>query len=119
MTTSSGSGACWPAIEAAELKTFWHQQLQGELPVTELPFSRVRPAVQGYRGASCRFQIDSAVTKLISGQARELGVSLNSMLLAGFEILIHRYTWQQEITIGTPVSGQVIFALGPNSRSIH
>ena len=90
-----------------ELKTFWHQQLRGELLVTELPFSRVRPAVQGYRGASCRFQIDSVVTNLISEQARALGVSLNSMLLAGFEILIHRYTWQQEITIGTPVSGRL------------
>jgi natural product biosynthesis luciferase-like monooxygenase protein len=90
-----------------ELKTFWHQQLQGELPVTELPFSQVRPAVQGYRGASCRFRIDSAVTRLISEHARALGVSLYSMLLAGFEILIHRYTWQQEITIGTPVSGRL------------
>ena len=91
----------------AALKTFWYQRLQGELPVTELPFSRVRPAVQGYRGASCRFQIDPAVTKLISEQARALGTSLYSMLLAGFEVLLHRYTWQQEITIGTPVSGRL------------
>jgi natural product biosynthesis luciferase-like monooxygenase protein len=95
------------SVQGAELKSFWHEQLQGELPVTELPSSRVRPAVQSYRGASCRFRIDSAITRLISEQARALGVSLYSMLLAGFEILIHRYTWQPEITIGTPVSGRL------------
>lgn len=89
------------------LKGFWHQQLRGELPVTELPSSRVRPAVQGYRGASCQFRINPTVTNLIREQAKALGVSLYSMLLAGFEILIHRYTWQPEITIGTPVSGRL------------
>ena len=93
--------------QGSRLKNFWHQQLQGELPVTELPFSRVRPTVQTYRGSSCRFQIDSATTKLISEQARALGVTLYSMLLGAFEILIHRYTWQPEITIGTPVSGRL------------
>lgn len=91
----------------SELKSFWHAQLQGELPVTELPSSRVRPAVQSSRGASCRFRIDSAVSNLLRNQARALGVSLYSMLLSAFEILIHRYTWQPEITIGTPVSGRL------------
>jgi natural product biosynthesis luciferase-like monooxygenase protein len=93
--------------QGTKLKTFWHGQLQGELPVTELPFSRVRPAVQTYRGASCRFRIGPAVTKLASEQARARGITLHSMLLAAFELLIHRYTWQQEITIGTPVSGRL------------
>ncbi|HEU5415712.1 MAG TPA: LLM class flavin-dependent oxidoreductase, partial [Candidatus Angelobacter sp.] len=93
--------------QGSKLKTFWHERLQGELPVTELPSSRVRPAVQTYRGSSWQFRIDSNVTGVISAQAKALGVSLYSMLLAGFEILIHRYTWQPEITVGTPVSGRL------------
>jgi natural product biosynthesis luciferase-like monooxygenase protein len=93
--------------QGSELKGFWHKQLQGELAVTELPFSRVRPAVQTHGGASCRFRIDPAVTRLIGDQARTMGISLYSMLLSGFEILLHRYTWQREIMIGTPVSGRL------------
>lgn len=93
--------------QGSKLKTFWHEHLQGELPVTELPSSRVRPAVQTYSGSSWQFRIESNVTGVISAQAKALGVSLYSMLLAGFEILIHRYTWQPEITVGTPVSGRL------------
>jgi natural product biosynthesis luciferase-like monooxygenase protein len=93
--------------QGSKSKSFWHAQLQGELPVTELPSSRVRPAVQTYRGSSWGFRIDSNVTRVITAQAKALDVSLYSMLLAGFEILIHRYTWQPEITVGTPVSGRL------------
>jgi natural product biosynthesis luciferase-like monooxygenase protein len=93
--------------QGSKLKTFWHEHLQGELPITEIPSSRVRPSVQTYRGSSWQFRTNSNVTGVISAQAKALGVSLYSMLLAGFEILIHRYTWQSEITVGTPVSGRL------------
>jgi natural product biosynthesis luciferase-like monooxygenase protein len=93
--------------QGLKLKTFWHEHLKGKLPITELQSPRVRPSVQTYRGSSWQFRIDSNVTGVISAQAKALGVSLYSMLLAGFEILIHRYTWQAEITVGTPVSGRL------------
>ncbi len=91
----------------SELKRFWHQQLHGELPVTEMPFSRVRPAIQTYRGEACRFKIDSSVAKLVADRAKALGVSLFSFLLATFEILAHRYSGQPELTVGTPVLGRL------------
>lgn len=87
-----------------DLKAFWQEKLKGELPVAEIASFRVRPTVQTYRGASYPFQVDPAIAKRLSLQARKFGVSLYSMLLAGFQILVHRYTGQREITIGTPVS---------------
>jgi natural product biosynthesis luciferase-like monooxygenase protein len=90
-----------------ELRKFWHERLQGELPLTELPAVKIRPSMQGFHGDSHPFRLSSITSRLLSERACELGVSIHSVLLAGFEILLHRYTWQSEIVVGTPVGGRL------------
>jgi len=91
----------------AELRSFWHERLQGELPITELPSVKVRPGIQSYRGDSHQFRIGGTATQLLGERARALGVSLHSILLAGFQVLIHRYTSQSEVMIGMPAAGRL------------
>ncbi|HET9183294.1 MAG TPA: MupA/Atu3671 family FMN-dependent luciferase-like monooxygenase [Candidatus Angelobacter sp.] len=88
-------------------RAYWHEQLQGDLPLTELPLVRPRPAVQGYNGASFHFGLDPVVTASIAAQSRLLGVSLYSMLFAAFHLLLGRYTGQSEVIAGSPASGRL------------
>ncbi|MFG6107743.1 amino acid adenylation domain-containing protein [Leptothoe sp. EHU-05/26/07-4] len=85
---------------------YWHQQLAGELPVLNLPTDYPRPPVQTYHGASYPITISEALTQQLKQLARQTGVTLYTLSLAVFNVLLHRYTGQDEILVGTPTSGR-------------
>jgi len=92
--------------QSEELASFWRSQLDGDLPVIALPFDHPRPKVQTLKGASTFFRLD----KQLSIQLRELSKSQSStlymILLAVFFILLHKYTQQEDIIIGSPTFGR-------------
>jgi amino acid adenylation domain-containing protein len=85
---------------------YWREQLGGDLPVLDLPADRPRPPVQTYCGASRRLVLDSGLSARIRSLAREREATLYVTLLAGFEALLHRYSGQDEILLGTPTAGR-------------
>lgn len=87
---------------------YWRRQLGGHLPVLELPADRPRPSTQSFRGANVRFEISPELTRSLEGFAREEGTTLYTLLLAVFNTLLHRYTKQDEIVIGSPVAGRQV-----------
>ncbi|HEV2727188.1 MAG TPA: amino acid adenylation domain-containing protein, partial [Solirubrobacterales bacterium] len=86
--------------------SYWRAQLGGELPVLELPTDRPRPPVQSYRGALAGFRLSGEVTAGLRGLSRGEGCTLFMTLLAAFDVLLHRYTGQEDICVGTPVAGR-------------
>jgi amino acid adenylation domain-containing protein len=92
------------AIEAQ--LAYWKQQLGGTLPVLELPADRPRPPVQTYRGATHMFLIPRRTSDDLRRLAREEEATLFMALLAVFQLLLRRYTGQQDISVGTPVAGR-------------
>jgi natural product biosynthesis luciferase-like monooxygenase protein len=93
--------------EGARLWSFWSEQLAGELPVLNLPTDRPRPAVQGYGGAALRFQLGEPEVERLREVGRAQGATLYSVLLAAFQVLLYRYTGQEEIIVGSPAAGRV------------
>lgn len=86
--------------------SYWQQQLAGELPVLDLPIDHPRPAAQTYNGASHSIKLSADLTGEIRKLALAQGATVYMLLLAAYEILLHRYTRQDDILIGSPTAGR-------------
>jgi amino acid adenylation domain-containing protein/non-ribosomal peptide synthase protein (TIGR01720 family) len=84
---------------------YWRGRL-ADLPALQLPIDRPRPAVQSYRGACHRFAVPAALQAALRALARERGVTLFMLLLAAFDVLLARYTGQDDLVIGTPIANR-------------
>ena len=84
----------------------WKQELAGELPVLNLPLDRPRPARQSAQGASHPFTLAPATVQRVRAVARAEGSTFLTVLTAAYQALLHRYTGQAEVIVGTPVPGR-------------
>jgi amino acid adenylation domain-containing protein len=92
-------------VEGAEgerLWQYWSRQLAGELPNLRLPIDRPRPAVQTYRGAVHRFTLDGRLTAGLKEVGRRAGATPYTTLFAAYATLLHRYSGQDDLLIGSP-----------------
>jgi amino acid adenylation domain-containing protein len=85
---------------------YWREQLSGSLPVLKLPFDRPRPAVQSFRGARHSQALPPALCDGIRALNRQHGCTLFMTLLAAFQALLHRYTRQDDILVGTAIANR-------------
>jgi len=87
-----------------ELLQYWKRRLDGESPILKLPTDYPRPAAQSYNGSSVKFHLSAKLDQQVKQLAREKSVTLFTLLLTAFQILLHRYTGQTEIWIGSPTA---------------
>ena len=92
--------------EGKRLWEYWKNQLGGELPVLNLPTDKQRPAVQTYNGQTISFIINDEITGKLKEIAKRNGATLYMVLLAAYEILLHRYSGQRQVLVGSPTSGR-------------
>ena len=85
---------------------YWQQKLSGELPVLNLPTDRPRPAIQTDNGAAYPVQVSEQLTQELKALAQSEGVTLYILLLAAFQVLLSRYSGQEDILVGSPTSGR-------------
>ena len=83
---------------------YWRERLGGDTSVLDLPFDRPRPAVRAGRGASSPLVFGEDLRLALLHLARRQGMTLYMVLLAGFQALLHRYTEQIQIRVGSPVA---------------
>lgn len=81
---------------------YWTAQLGGEQPVLELPLDHPRPATQSYRGARHDLTVATPLCQTLQNLANAQGVTLFTLLLASFQVLLYRYSGQGELHIGIP-----------------
>jgi amino acid adenylation domain-containing protein len=98
--------------QGEQLRTYWQEQLAGEIPTLNLPTDRPRPPLQTHRGSAYTFQLDRALTSQLRDLAQAEGTTLYTVLLAAFQTLLHRYTDQEEILVGSPTAGRSHAGLG-------
>ncbi|MBW4613344.1 MAG: amino acid adenylation domain-containing protein [Desmonostoc vinosum HA7617-LM4] len=79
---------------------YWQKQLSGVLPLLNLPMSRPRPPVQTYNSASHTLRISPQLLQQLIGVAEAENVNLPVLLLAAFQILLRRYTGEEDILVG-------------------
>jgi amino acid adenylation domain-containing protein len=85
---------------------YWKQQLQGAPPVLELPADRPRPPVQSFRGSYIPVVLSRNLTEKLVELSRGEGATLFMTLLAAFQILLYRYTGQEDIVVGSPIANR-------------
>ncbi|MEM9154354.1 MAG: amino acid adenylation domain-containing protein [Cyanobacteria bacterium P01_F01_bin.33] len=88
------------------LFSYWQKQLSGELPILNLPSDRPRPPMQTFNGASQTFQLSPELTQQLKALSRAKESTLYVTLLAAFQVLLYRYTHQEEILVGSPTAGR-------------
>ena len=93
--------------EGEKLWSYWQEQLQGELPGLNLPVDKPRPPIQTYNGASYNFQLSSQLTQQLKQLASLSDATLYMTLLAAFEVLLHRYSGQSNILVGSAIAGRL------------
>ena len=85
---------------------YWKERLAGSPPLLELPTDRPRPAVQTFRGAYTTFALPVRLSEAIKNLSRKEGTTLFMTLLAAFQMLLYRYTGQEDILVGTPIANR-------------
>ncbi|HVR95834.1 MAG TPA: amino acid adenylation domain-containing protein, partial [Thermoanaerobaculia bacterium] len=85
---------------------FWRRQLADLPPLLELPTDRPRPAVQSFRGSTRPVRLPAALARRVEALARREGATLFMALLAGFQALLARYSGQDDLAVGSPISGR-------------
>ncbi|MEU0738910.1 amino acid adenylation domain-containing protein [Streptomyces sp. NPDC006134] len=92
--------------EARRMLAYWKSSLPDEVPVLALPTDRPRPAVQTHNGASEFFVLDEELSARVHALAREHNVTVFMVLLSAYYLLLHRYSGQDDIIVGSPVTGR-------------
>ncbi len=85
---------------------YWQQQLGGILPILQLPTDRPRPPVQTYAGRYRSFALPPTLWSDLQSLSQQEGVTLFMTCLAAFQTLLYRYSGQEDILVGTPISGR-------------
>ncbi|HEV7516287.1 MAG TPA: condensation domain-containing protein, partial [Thermoanaerobaculia bacterium] len=85
---------------------YWRRQLAGISTALELPTDRPRPAVQTFRGTREFLHLSPELTAALQALAQGRGVTLFITLLAAFDVLLLRYTGQEDLPVGSPIANR-------------
>ena len=92
--------------EGRRLESFWLDVLAGDLESLDLATDRPRPPVQTWNGASASVLLPAALAEHLGRLGSESGTTLYMTLLAAYQALLHRYTGQDDILVGSPTAGR-------------
>ncbi|MDY6838555.1 MAG: amino acid adenylation domain-containing protein [Thermodesulfobacteriota bacterium] len=87
--------------------SYWKDRLADALPSLNLPTDRPRPAMQTFRGSrESRPLLSAAQLQALKALSVEEDATLFMTLLAAFNVLLHRYTGQEDIAVGSPIANR-------------
>ncbi|WP_415835401.1 amino acid adenylation domain-containing protein, partial [Corallococcus soli] len=86
--------------------SWWKQQLTGAPAHLELPTDKPRPAVRQHHGASVPVRVSAATWDALKALAQREGVTPFMLLLAAFQVLLHRHSGEEDISVGSPIAGR-------------
>ncbi len=96
----------WMSGESLERQiAYWRERLAGA-PSLDLLADHPRPAVQTFRGAHVALHLDGRLARDLRAAGQRRGATLFMVMLAAFQALLHRYTGQEDVVVGSPVSNR-------------
>jgi amino acid adenylation domain-containing protein/FkbM family methyltransferase len=96
-------------LEGAGLEVhldYWRRQLAEAPAELALPATRTRPRVQSFRSETLPLSFSESTTDALKALSRREGTTLFMTLLAAFQVLLYRYTGQEDIIVGSPVANR-------------
>jgi len=85
---------------------YWREQLADSSPALNLPTDYPRPAEHSYRGALHPFHVPEGLTADLKKLCKQEGVTMFMLLMAAWQTLLHRYTWQDDILVGSFIANR-------------
>ena len=85
---------------------YWTKVFSDEIPVLDLPTDYNRPDIQSFEGEDFSFSIDENLTEKLREICKANGATLYMTLLSAYNILLSKYSGQEDITIGSPIAGR-------------
>jgi amino acid adenylation domain-containing protein len=110
LTIQYADWAIWQRqqLQESELNkqiNYWQQQLQ-DISVLELPTDHKRPPIPSYKGAQYPLNLPRQLSDQLKQLSSQEGVTLFTLLLTAFKVLLHRYTHQNDIVVGTELANR-------------
>jgi amino acid adenylation domain-containing protein len=87
-------------------ENYWKQQLNDAPSLLTLPTDRPRPAQQSYQGGREEYCLSKELTEKLKVLSQQQGVSLFMTLLTAFNILLSRYSRQEDLCVGTAIANR-------------
>lgn len=87
-------------------KEFWLKEFEGEMPLLVMPTDYPRPAIKTFEGRILVYWIGKELTRKLNQAAEETETTLYMVLLTAFNILLFKYTGQEDLIVGSPTTGR-------------
>ncbi|MEO8663051.1 MAG: amino acid adenylation domain-containing protein, partial [Bryobacteraceae bacterium] len=87
-------------------RMFWMSEFKDMPAPLDLPLDRPRPAIKSFEGSTFRAHIPAEEMQSVRKAGAKHGGTLVSTLLAGFHVLLHRLSRQEDLVVGIPTAGQ-------------
>ncbi|HEX7892592.1 MAG TPA: condensation domain-containing protein, partial [Terriglobales bacterium] len=103
--------ACWQrnwlqGEVLAKQAAYWKSKLEGAPPVLSIPPDHSRPAVQDFSGSVFESVVPKSLVAGLRVLGRQQGTTMFMTMLAAFKTLLHHYTSQTDIVIGTDLANR-------------
>lgn len=85
---------------------YWLEKFSDTVPVLNIPTDYPRPYIKSSQGSRIFFEVNSELTKSLNALAMEAGSTMYMVLLAAFNILLEKYSGQEDIVVGSPAAGR-------------
>lgn len=108
-----------PHAGLAEHELFWRHHLSGDLPILELPLDYPRPATLSLKKMTQSIQLDTQLYRQFGQFCTDKQVTPFALLLAAFKILLHRYTGQNDLIVGSLAVADDMPSVNPIALRTH
>ena len=85
---------------------YWLQNFSGEIPVLNMPMDFIRPSMQSFQGNRINLKLDKDITRGLNKVAKETGSTMYMVLLSGINILLSKYSGQEDLIVGSTIAGR-------------
>jgi len=89
------------SVAVADGLAYWTRQLAGAPAALDFPADLPRPAIQTFNGKQLPFQLPRRLSEALKALSRREVATLFMTLLAAFQIVLHRYTDEDDLVVGT------------------
>lgn len=92
--------------EIEKQEQFWLKSFEGDIPVLEMPTDYPYPSTLDYIGDEITIQLDPSLSKNIYKFCAQSRTTPYTLFMSAYNVLLNKYTSQEDIIVGTPVSGR-------------
>lgn len=98
--------ALFNSEQTKQAEQYWLSRFENNIPVLNLPTDYPRPPIQEFAGSRMSFEISEDLTLDLHKIASQYGTTLYMVLLAAYSILLAKYSGDEDVVVGSVVSGR-------------